>query len=117
MTFIAPLVNATHANPTSPMISHLQNPLVRLVSLNEALSIPFSFHRVPEIHDGFQYKLFISRCTSVGELIEVVVDELGLAKTMSIPGGGNLEYVLEEVWTDGNASGAHLRFLLNIRLN
>lgn len=86
------------------MTSHLHNPVLRLVSLNTSLSVSFAFLRVWEIHDGFQYKLFISRDTTVGDVVEAVIEELGLAKTLPIPGGGNLEYVLEEVWTDGNSS-------------
>ncbi|KAG6854352.1 hypothetical protein C0991_007857 [Blastosporella zonata] len=37
---------------------------------------------------------------TVGEVIEGIAEELGLTKVLSIPGGGNLEYVLEEVWID-----------------
>jgi hypothetical protein len=113
-SLVAPLVNATSARPpvqrhfsSFPLTSHMHNPVLRLVSLNTALSISFSFQRVWEIHDGFQYKLFISRHTTVGEVVEAAIEELGLAKTLPIPGGGNLEYVLEEVWTDGNASSAY----------
>lgn len=87
-----------------PMTAHLHNPALRLVSLNKALSVSFSFLRVWEVHDGFEYKLFISRSTTVGEVVDAVVKELGLAKTLPIPGGGILEYVLEEVWTDGMSS-------------
>ncbi|KAJ7167544.1 armadillo-type protein [Mycena filopes] len=114
-TLVAPLVNA--ATPTSqsdsserqfssfPLTSHMHGgPVLRLVSLNPALSVSFSFLRVWEIHDGFQYKFFISKNTTVREVIDGVMEELGLAKTLPIPGGGNLEYVLEEVWTDGDVT-------------
>lgn len=84
-----------------PLTSHLHNPAFRLVSLNPSLSAIFSFLRVPEIHDGYKYKIFISRMTSVADIIASVVEELGLAKTLPISGAGNLEYVLEEVWADG----------------
>jgi len=71
------------------------------VSLNPSLSAIFSLLRVPEIYDGYKYKIFISRMTSVADIIVSVVEELGLAKTLPIPGAGNIEYVLEEVWADG----------------
>jgi hypothetical protein len=32
-----------------------------------------------------------------------VSDELGLTKALPVPGGGTLDYVLEEVWVDGQA--------------
>ncbi|KAJ6515515.1 hypothetical protein C8R45DRAFT_809608 [Mycena sanguinolenta] len=106
-TPIAPLVNAMTANPpvdrgfsSFPLTSHMHNPVLRLVSLNPSLSVSLSFQRVWEIHDGFEYKIFISRDTTVGDVIDAVISELGLAKTLPIPGGGNLEYALEEVWTD-----------------
>lgn len=35
---------------------------------------------------------------TVNDLIDHVIEELGLTKALPIPGGGNLEYVLEEVW-------------------
>jgi hypothetical protein len=88
------------------MTSHLHNPVLRLVSLNPALSIVFAFSRVWEVHDGFEYKMFISRTMTVGEVVDATVEELGLAKTLPIPGGGNLEYVLEEVWADARSSSA-----------
>ncbi|KAJ7490265.1 armadillo-type protein [Mycena galericulata] len=110
-TLIAPIVNAQTGNlPVERQYSsfgftgHMQSPALRLVSLNRALSVSFSFLRVWEIHDGFQYKLFISRNTTVQQVVDAVVEELGLAKTLPIPGAGKLEYVLEEVWTDGNSS-------------
>ncbi|KAJ6572601.1 hypothetical protein B0H10DRAFT_2106751 [Mycena sp. CBHHK59/15] len=110
-TLIAPLINATAGEPpvqrhfsSFPMTSHLHNPIFRLVSRNPALSVVFTFLRVWEIHDGFEYKLFISNTMTVGDVVDAVIEELGLAKTLPIPGGGNLEYVLEEVWADRNSS-------------
>ncbi|KAJ6583786.1 hypothetical protein B0H10DRAFT_2168123 [Mycena sp. CBHHK59/15] len=110
-TLIAPPINATAGEPpvqrhfsSFPMTSHLHNPIFRLVSRNPALSVVFTFLRVWEIHDGFEYKLFISNTMTVGDVVDAVIEELGLAKTLPIPGGGNLEYVLEEVWADRNSS-------------
>ncbi|KAJ3796793.1 armadillo-type protein [Lentinula aff. detonsa] len=88
---------------TFPMTAHMQQPLLRLVSLNAYLTLNLYFLRLPEIHDSFVYKCFISRQTLVSTVISQVVDELGLALSIPIPGGGPLEYVLEEVWTDGSS--------------
>jgi diaphanous 1 len=84
-----------------PMTSHLHNPAFRLVSLHPLLSIWVSFLRVPEIPDEFKYKIFISRTMTVSDILDSIINELGLTKSSPILGGGNLEYVLEEVWTDG----------------
>jgi diaphanous 1 len=84
-----------------PLTSHLHNPAFRLVSLHSSLEVVLSFLRVPEIHDGYEYKVFVSRSTIVEDVITRVIDELGLAKSLPIPGAGNLEYIVEEVWVDG----------------
>ncbi|KAJ3859957.1 hypothetical protein EV359DRAFT_75418 [Lentinula novae-zelandiae] len=88
---------------TFPMTGHMQQPVLRLVSLNSFLTLDLSFLRLPEIHDSFVYKLFISRQTLVSTVITQVIDELGLALSIPIPGGGPLEYIMEEVWTDGSS--------------
>lgn len=106
---VAPLVNSTPAPSVQrhfssfPLTSHLHTPVLRLVSLNGLLTINLMFLRVPEIHDGYEYKLFISRTMTVNEVIERVMEELGLTKSLPIPGGGALEYVVEEVWFDRNS--------------
>jgi diaphanous 1 len=104
---ISPLVNKESSRPSMqrhfssfPLTSHLHAPVLRLVSLNSLLSIQLEFLRVPEIHDHFRYKMFLARSTTVSEVIEAVIDELGLAKSLPIPGAGALNYVLEEVWLD-----------------
>jgi hypothetical protein len=56
---------------------------------------------VPEIYDGFESKFYISHKTTAAELVASVIGELGLTKSLPIPGGGNLEYVVEEVWVHG----------------
>ncbi|KAK0190552.1 armadillo-type protein [Armillaria mellea] len=107
---VAPLVNAPPTKATTqrhfssfPMTVHLHNPVLRLVSLHPHLSIHLSFLRVPEIHDDFRYKVFISKTTTIHDVINAVIDELGLTKSLPVPGGGNLEYVLEEVWKDADS--------------
>jgi len=106
---VAPILNqhnskfqATQRHFSSfPMTNHLHNPAFRLVSLHPLLSIWVSFLRVPEIPDEFEYKFFISRAMTVADILGSIIDELGLTKSSPISGGGNLEYVLEEVWIDG----------------
>lgn len=92
------------------MTSHLHTPTLRLVSLNPFLWTLLTFLRVPEIHDGYEYKLFFSRTTTTNDAIDLILDELGLTKSLPIPGGGNLEYVLEEVWVDGHLESTTPQF-------
>ncbi|KAG6861568.1 hypothetical protein C0995_014864 [Termitomyces sp. Mi166 len=106
-TPVAPLVNAATSISTQqrhfssfPLTAHLHTPVLRLVSLNPHLSLDVTFLRVPGIHDGYGFKIFISRSTTVSEALEGIMEELGLTKVLPVPGGGNLEYVLEEVWID-----------------
>lgn len=104
---VAPLLHASDSptTPTDrhfstfPLTSHLHTPTLRIVSLHPFLSLTCSIVRVPEIHDGFQWKLFISRSSTVHDAVDAIIHELGLAQSLAIPGGGNLEYVLEEVWS------------------
>ena len=106
-TLVAPLVNAPPATSeyvqrhfsSFPMTAHLHNPVLRLVSLHPQLSCSLAFLRVPEIHDGFEYKVFVSRTMTVSDVIHTVIEELGLARSLPVP-GGKFEYVLEEAWID-----------------
>jgi diaphanous 1 len=88
-----------------PLTSHLHTPYLRLVSLHPHLALSISFLRVPEIHDGFRWTIFLARSTTTDDVIAAVSDELGLAKVLSGPGGGNVDYVLDEVWQEGDAEG------------
>jgi diaphanous 1 len=72
------------------------------VSLHPALSVSVSFLRVPEIHDGFTWKCFFSRTTTVRDVVESILDTLGLSRSLPVPGGGAVRYVLEEVWAEGD---------------
>jgi len=78
----------------------MHTPTLRLVSLHPLLSVTLSFVRVPEIHETFTWKVFFTRESTVKEVVNSVVEELGLAKTLPVPGAGTLEYVLEEVPKD-----------------
>jgi hypothetical protein len=68
--------------------------------------------RVPEIHDGFEWRVFIGRTTLVKEVIAVVLRELGLVKSLPVPGGGTISYVVEEVWVDGDTQSKYSTFAL-----
>lgn len=114
-TEVSPFLNvpSTAARPERhfsafPLTSHLHTPTLRLVSLHPFLSLNCSFLRVPEVHDGFQWKLFVSRSSTVQDTIDSIVDELGLTKSLPTPGGGRLEYVLEEVWMYGDTESEYL---------
>lgn len=105
-TEVAPLLNAPPTTASShrhfsafPLTSHLHTPTLRLVSLHPSLSLTVSFLRVPEIHDGFEYRVFVGRTSTIQNVIDQVSEELGLTKSLPVPGGGALEYVLEEVWS------------------
>ena len=78
-------------------------PTLRLVSLHPSLSVTLSFVRVPEIHETFMWKVFFARASTVRDVIDTIVEELGLAKTLPIPGAGTFEYVLEEISEDGKS--------------
>jgi len=96
------------------MTSHLHNPALRLVSLHSSLSLSLTFLRVPEIHDTLLYKCFISRDMTVSDVVDMVIEELGLTKTLPVPGGGNLQYVLEEVWSDEGSESMCLRLSISM---
>jgi len=108
-TKIAPLIQTSPSDPSLQrhfsafaLTSHLHSPVLRLVSLHPSLSVSVSFLRVPEIHDGFAWRCFFSRSTTVRDIIESVLDSLGLTRSLPVPGGGTVHYVLEEVWVEGD---------------
>ena len=41
---------------------------------------------------------YLARSTTVQEVIEGVVEEMGLTRVITGPGGGTVDYVLEEAW-------------------
>jgi diaphanous 1 len=107
---VAPLIQTTPPDPSLErhfsafaLTSHLHSPILRLVSLHPSLSVTLSFLRVPEIHDGFVWKCFFSRNTTVLDVVEYILASLGLTKFLPVPGGGVVDYVLEEVWNEGDA--------------
>ena len=90
----------------------MHTPTLRLVSLHPSLSVTLSFVRVPEIHETFKWKVFFARASTAKDVINAVVEELGLARTLPIPGAGTLEYVLEEIFEDGK-SGRNFYFFVS----
>ena len=75
-----------------------------------------SFSRVPEIHETFMWKVFFARASTIKDVIDVVVEELGLAKTLPVPGAGTLEYVLEEVSEDSDSERESHSFVISLDL-
>ena len=106
---MSPLLNSSKAAKDSPvrhfsafpLTSHMHLPTLRLVSLHPLLSVTMTFARVPEIHETFTWKVFFTRASTAKEVINTVVEELGLARSLPVHGAGTLEYVLEEVFEDG----------------
>jgi hypothetical protein len=103
-----------------PLTSHLHKPALRLVSLHPLLSLTVTFVRVPQIHDGFEWNVFMSRDTTVEAVVDLIVNDLSLSRNLPVLGSTNFEYVLEEVWTEGSAESKTLllkyrykSFLLN----
>ena len=120
---VSPLLNSSEAakEPPArhfsafPLTSHMHTPTLRLVSLHPLLSVTLSFIRIPEIHETFTWKVFFARGSTVEDVINTVMEELGLAKTLPIPGAGTLEYVLEEVRESGNERKFYL-FIFSLNL-
>ena len=105
---LAPLLTTTppnQARPSTdrhfsafPLTSHLHTPQLRVVSLHPNLKATFHFARVPEIHDGFRWDVYLSRSSTVEDAANEIVDRFGLVRSLNVPGrgGGEIEYVLEE---------------------
>ena len=117
---VSPLLNSSEASKDTPvrhfsafpLSSHMHTPTLRLVSLHTSLSATFSFVRVPEIHETFTWKVFFARRSTAKDVVDATVEELGLTKSLPIPGVGTLEYVLEEVSEDGK-SGPESHFFMS----
>lgn len=75
------------------------------MSLHSHLTLPITFLRVPEIHDGFPWTVFVARNTTVEDVLDAVSDELGLTRVLEGPGGGNVDYIMEEVVGNGSSAG------------
>lgn len=86
-----------------PLSSHLHTPPIRLVSLHPLLHVTLRSMRIPDLEDDIDIEWFLARTTTAEEVVNTVTEELGLPKVISGPGGGTVDYVLEEAWitTDG----------------
>ncbi|KAF9232167.1 hypothetical protein BU15DRAFT_55302 [Melanogaster broomeanus] len=127
---IAPLlaqsdISSTNPSPKHfsvfPLTSHLHAPVLRLVAHHPLHLITVSFLRVPEIHDGFRWTVFFGKDSTVGDVINNVMEELGLVRSLpGSRGGETVEYALEqstgnqgthcfsELVSDDNAEPQHL---------
>ncbi|THH12248.1 hypothetical protein EW145_g96 [Phellinidium pouzarii] len=104
---IAPLLVSKAQSPALerhfslfPLTSHLHSPLIRIVSRHPLLSVKFSFLRVPEIHDGFEWTIYLTRSMAVKDVINDVCEQLGLVRSLPVLDGGTIEYAIEENWVD-----------------
>jgi diaphanous 1 len=108
---VSPLLNSSEAAKDTPvrhfsafpLTSHMHAPTLRLVSLHPLLSVTLTFARVPEIHETFTWKVFFTRVSTTKEVVNNVVEELGLARTLPVLGAGTIEYAMEEVFEDGES--------------
>ena len=64
----------------------------------------FQDAEVPEIEDDFQWSWYLARSSTVDQVLDGIGAELGLAKVIYGPGGGNVDYVLEEIWTHSDGT-------------
>ena len=111
-TPIAPIL-ASNSKPSAPerhfsafpLTSHLHAPAVRLVSRHSLLRITISFLRVPEVHDGFRWTVYLSRSMTVGDVIRAVCEQLGLVKSLPVAGGGVIDYAIEAFTPGPEADG------------
>ncbi|PVF96346.1 FH2-domain-containing protein [Serendipita vermifera] len=93
-----------------PLSSHLHTPSIRLVSLHPSLCLTLSTLRIPDVDDDLEFQWFLARGTTVEEVMNGVVEEMGLSRVITGPGGGVVEYVLEEAWIaqDGKEASTRL---------
>ena len=104
-SLIAPLVNKSNSDSTDtslkpfsafPLTSRVPAPVLRLVARHPFHSLSLAFLRIPEIDDGFEWTVFFGKDAVVEDVINNVVQELGLLKALpSSRGGGQIEYALE----------------------
>ena len=69
---------------------------MRIVSRHPLLRIKLSFLRVPEIHDGFEWSVYLSRHMTVQDVVKAVCERFGLVKALPVAGGGAIDYAIEE---------------------
>lgn len=55
--------------------------------------------------------------STIEQVIDMVMEVLGLAKSLPISGAGTIEYVIEEMWTDGSRESKIQSFLFQLTRN
>lgn len=79
-----------------PLTSQPHALVLRLVARHPLHSLSLAFLRIPEIDDGFEWTVFFGKDATVEDIVDNVVQELGLLKVLpSSRGGGQVEYALE----------------------
>jgi diaphanous 1 len=81
-----------------PLSSHLHTPSIRLVSLHSSLRVTLTSLRIPDVDDDLEFQWFLAHSTTVEEVMNGVIEEMGFSRVITGPGGGVVEYVLEEAW-------------------
>lgn len=94
-----------------PLSSHLHAPSIRLVSLHPSLHVILQCSRIPGLDDDLEVDWFVARATTVEDVINGVIEEIGLPKVISGPGGGTVDYCLEEAWISGEDEGMYKSFI------
>jgi len=67
--------------------------------LHPSLSVLCPSFESPKFMMAFMWKCFFSRNTTVLDVVECVLDSLGLTKSLPVPGGGIVDYILEKFGT------------------
>ncbi|KAF8443028.1 hypothetical protein L210DRAFT_3153707 [Boletus edulis BED1] len=99
-SLVAPLLNKSGSDSANtsafPLTSRPRGPVLRLVARYPLHSLSLVFLRIPEIDDGFEWTVFFGKGATVEDVINNVVQELGLLRMLpSSRGGGQIEYALE----------------------
>lgn len=99
-----------------PLTSHLHSPAIRLVSLHPLLRVTLQCTRIPGIDEDFEFEWFLARTTTVEEALNAIIEEIGLPKFISGPGGGHVDYVMEEAWVSDEEDEGGMPICADIRV-
>lgn len=80
------------------------------------MRVTLSCVRIPDLDDDIELDWFLARSTTVLDVVNGVIEELDLTKVIPGPGGGTVDYVLEEVWVsrqgdEGKSNGSKFTLL------
>jgi diaphanous 1 len=84
------------------------------VSLHGLLRATLSCARIPDLDDDIELEWFLARSTTVLDVVNGIVEELGLTRAIAGPGGGNVDYVMEEVWISDQGDEGVLYIRYNV---